>query len=164
VASTSVNRVVVLGSGASGKSRFASELAGATGIECVELDTLFWSSELTALAVDDWRELQAQLAAGDRWILDGDLGQYDALEVRLRRADTVVLFDTAIVVCAWRALRRSRERLDFWRWLFTWRRRYRPKIREAIYECAPDAQFVVIRKGTERKRALADLSRGGREA
>ena len=35
--------IVVLGNGASGKSTFARDLAAATGIEAVELDTIFWS-------------------------------------------------------------------------------------------------------------------------
>ena len=57
----------------------------------------------------------------DGWIMDGDLGPYDAVEVRLRAADTVIFLDFSLVRCAWRALRRSRERADFWLWLLQYR-------------------------------------------
>ena len=41
----------------------------------------------------------------------------------LPRADTVLILDFSLTRCAWRALRRSRERADFWWWLLTWRHR-----------------------------------------
>ena len=153
-----VERVVVLGNGASGKSRFARELSEATGIPRVELDAIFWSSNLEAMPAERWRAMQRELACGSRWILDGDLGPYDALDVRLQRADTVVLFDVPTLVCAWRAVRRSRERLDFWRWLFTWRRRFRPEILDAIHAFAPAAELLMVRSRADRNRVVAHLS------
>src|SRR5262245_26412669 len=71
---STVKRIVVLGRGASGKSVFSRALGDATGLPCIELDKVFWSSDLTPASLDDWRELQADLVAGDAWILDGDLG------------------------------------------------------------------------------------------
>ncbi len=157
-----MKRVVVLGNGASGKSTFARELSAATGIDRIELDAIFWDRDLVATPRDAWRQMQVELASGDRWILDGDLGPYDAVDARLRRADTVVLFDLPTIVCAWRAIRRSPARRDFWRWLFTWRRSYRPKILSAIAACAPDADVVTIRSSRDKRRVLASLSLGYR--
>jgi adenylate kinase family enzyme len=159
-----VERVVVLGNGASGKSRFARELSEATGIACTDLDSIFWSADLAPTPQDEWREIQDELVKRDRWILDGDLGPYDALDVRLRRAATIVLFDIPTVVCAWRAVRRSSERVDFWRWLFSWRRRFRPGILAAIKEYAPDAELLVVRSRGDRNRVLAHLLRLGPSA
>jgi adenylate kinase family enzyme len=156
-----VERVVVLGNGASGKSRFARELSEATGIARTDLDSIFWSPDLVATPQDEWRQIQDELVQRDRWILDGDLGPYDALDVRLSRADTIVLFDLPTVMCAWRAVRRSRERVDFWRWLFSWRRRFRPNILGAIKEHAPNAELLVVRSRGDRNRVLAHLSRRG---
>jgi adenylate kinase family enzyme len=154
-----VRRVVVLGNGGSGKTRFARDLADATGLALVELDTVFWPPDLVAPPVAAWRGTQEQLIAGDRWILDGDLGPYDALEVRVGRADTVVLLDVPTVVCARRAVRRSRARRDFWRWLLTWRRTYRPRILATVREHAPDAELVIVRSRADRRTTLADLAR-----
>lgn len=51
--------------------------------------------------------------------------------MRLAAADTVVVLDFPLWRCAWRALRRSRENLDFWRWLITYRRRHLPAVLSA---------------------------------
>ncbi|MFL6127104.1 hypothetical protein, partial [Actinophytocola sp.] len=46
--------------------------------------------------------------------------------------------------CAWRALRRSRENLAFWRWLVTYRRRALPVVMAAIAEHAGHAELHVL--------------------
>ncbi len=108
-----VERVVVLGCGGAGKSTFALHLSQITRLPVIELDRHFWSDDLVPLPVDAWVKVQEELAASDRWIMDGDLGPYDAPAVRLHRADTVVVLDLSLARCGWRAARRSRERLDF---------------------------------------------------
>jgi hypothetical protein len=50
----------------------------------------------------------------------------------LRRADAVIFLDFSLGRRAWRAILRSRERADFWRWLFAYRRQSRPFLMEAI--------------------------------
>jgi adenylate kinase family enzyme len=148
---------VVLGPGAAGKSTFARALGKATGVPVVELDTVFWSADLSPTSPADWAARQERLVAGARWILDGDLGPYDVLDVRLRKADTVVLFDLPTWRCAWRALRRSRQRWDFWRWLLTWRRRYRPALLRAIADAGVPT-VVHIRRPRDVQAALRSLS------
>ncbi len=127
-----MNRVVVLGRGAAGKSTLARELGDAVGLPVVELDKEFWSPQLDAMPLDAWRARQRSLAEGPRWIMDGDLGPYDDLEPRLRRADTVVVLDLPVWLCAWRAVRRGRERRDFWRWVLRWRQDSRPVLLGAV--------------------------------
>jgi len=144
-----MQRVLVLGPGASGKSTFARRLSDATGIPRIELDAVFWSADLQPTARADWVARQEQLCAGAAWILDGDLGPYDTLEVRLELADAVVVLDLPTWRCAWRAIRRSREPRDFWRWLLTWRRRYRPKLMRAVAEHAGAATLFVVRTTRE---------------
>src|SRR5271168_962917 len=113
--SGTMRRVVILGPGASGKSTLARRLGEILGLPVIELDKLFWRPGLIATPRDQWVLLQEKLVAADSWILDGDLGSYDAPEVRLRAADTIIFLDFSVVRCVWRALRRSRERADFWR-------------------------------------------------
>lgn len=71
-------------------------------------------------------------------------GPYDVLDVRLQAADTVVFLDFSLLRCTWRAIGRSRERADFWRWLFTYRRRSRPVLMQAIAVHAGDADIHVL--------------------
>jgi adenylate kinase family enzyme len=151
-----VDRILVLGPGGAGKSTFARLAEAATGIPHVELDTVFWSAGLEPLAPERWVEVQERLVQPRRWILDGDLGPYDVLAPRLRRADAVVLFDVPLWRCAGRALRRSPEPLAFWRWLVTWRRRYKPAILREI-RAHEVTTLLVVRRPGDRDRVLARL-------
>lgn len=82
------------------------------------------------------------LIAAPRRILDGDLGPYDVLEVRLA-ADTAVVLNPSPARCAWRALRRGRERWDFGRWLLIYRWRHLAELRRALP--ASDVDVVELR-------------------
>src|SRR5687767_3109511 len=131
--------VVILGRGAAGKSTLARHLGEFTGLPVIELDKVFWRSGLVPTPRAEWTEVQEQLVQKDGWILDGDLGPHDAIAVRLRAADTVILLDFALFRCTWRALRRAPERSDFWRWLLAYRRHSVPRLRDAICRYASNA-------------------------
>jgi hypothetical protein len=136
----------------------AERLGQITGIQVIELDRIFWSPELRPMAKDDWTATQTRLVESDSWIMDGDLGPYDVVEPRLQAADTVIVLDISPMRCTLRALIRSTERADFWRWLWTWRRRFRPVLMAAIADHAPRAQVVVLRSPPAVRRLLADLA------
>ena len=136
-----MKRVLILGPGASGKSTLGKRLGEITGIPVIELDKLFWQSGLVPTPPEQWAEILRKLVAEESWILDGDLGPYDVIEIRLRAADTIVFLDLPLLLCAWRAVRRSREHSDFWRWLFAYRTRYRTPLLLAIQKDAPGVQF-----------------------
>jgi adenylate kinase family enzyme len=140
-----MRRVVILGPGASGKSTLAIQLSEITGLPVIELDNLFWRPGLVATPYDQWVKVQERLVQGNEWIIDGDLGPYDAVEVRLRAADTIIFLDFSFVRCAWRAIRRSRERADFWLWLLRYRRQSRPFLMEAFANYAAHATLHVLR-------------------
>lgn len=152
-----MKRVVILGRGASGKSTLARRLGQVTGLPVIELDEVFWQAGLLATPLDQWVVLQEKLVVEDGWIMDGDLGLYDAVEVRLRAADTIILLDLSLVRCAWRAIRRSRERADFWRWLLAYRRQSRPILMQAIANYAASAKLHVLRDPGALRRFIADL-------
>jgi adenylate kinase family enzyme len=141
-----MRRVVVLGRGGAGKSVLARRLSELTGLPVVELDALFWQPGLVAEDPERWAARQRELVQRDTWIIDGDLGPYDsALEDRLRAADTVIVLDFAFVRCAWRTVRRGRERGDYWRWVWAYRRRSLPALMGAVTSAAPGAEVHVLR-------------------
>jgi adenylate kinase family enzyme len=144
-----VQRVVILGRGAAGKSTLARKLGEITGLPVIELDESFWSQRLEATPHEEWVKIQEELAAQMRWIMDGDLGPYDAVEVRLSWADTIILLDFSLVRCAWRAWQRGRERGDFWWWLVAYRWKSRPALMRAISTYAAGAQVHIIRSPGE---------------
>jgi hypothetical protein len=104
-------------------------------------------------------EAQALLAAKERWIMDGDLGRLDVVETRLRAAETVIVLDFSLARCAWRAIRRSRERADFWRWVIAYRWQSRPIILQAIANYAPIAELHIFRSPQALKRFVDNLAR-----
>jgi adenylate kinase family enzyme len=144
-----VNRVVIFGRGGAGKSTLARCLAVGTQLPLIELDKEFWNDELEALPRERWAQRQHVLASSDQWIMDGDLGPYDAIEPRLRRADAVIILDLSLSRCAWRAVRRGRERRDFWTWTIRWRRDNRPHLLEAIAAHASEAEIIILRTPSE---------------
>jgi adenylate kinase family enzyme len=150
-----MEKVAILGRGGAGKSTLAAELGAATGLPVVELDKHFWPADLTPIPVDRWRAIQQRLVASPRWILDGDLGPFDALPPRLQAADTVVILDFPLWRCAWRAALRSRENLVFWRWLVGYRRRSLPVVLAAVAEHATGAQVHLLHTPREVERFLA---------
>ncbi len=153
-----MERVVVLGRGAAGKSTAAVHLARITELSVIELDKHFWRPGPAPMPRDEWTQLQHMLAASGRWIMDGDLGPYDAPAARLRRADTVVILDFSLARCVWRAARRSRERADFWWWLLTWRHRSRAAVLDAVATFAPGANVHVLRTPGELRRFLSTVA------
>jgi len=154
-----MKRVVVFGPGASGKSTLAVHLGRITGLPVIELDKVFWRPGLVATPRDQWVKIQQGLVREDEWILDGDLGPYDAAECRLRAADTIVFLDFSLFRCVWRAVRRSRERADFWLWLLRYRRQSRPILLKALADHAADANRYVLRNPRAVRRFVANIAR-----
>jgi len=110
-------RVVVTGLAGSGKSTFSRSLAAITGSPVIHLDLHFWKPGWVAPTQGEWREKQRRVLAGDAWIADGNY--HETLDLRLERADTIVVLKTPWPVCvktcalAWReeAGRRDARRM-----------------------------------------------------
>jgi len=154
-----MKRVVILGPGASGKSTLASQLGEITGLRVIELDKVFWRPGLVATPHDQWVDVQRMLVKENGWIMDGDLGPYDAVEVRLRAADTIIFLDFSFFRCMWRAVRRSRERVDFWLWLLRYRRQSRPILMDAIADHGANATLYIIGNPVALSRFVANVAR-----
>jgi adenylate kinase family enzyme len=155
-----MRRVLVIGSGGSGKTTFARRLAQATGLPLVHLDSLYWRRGWDPTPDREWDQIIAGLIARDEWIIDGNYGR--TLAARLAVCDTVVYLDVAPWRCVWRIVRRrwqyaGRERPDlpagcperltweFLAWVWTYRKRRRPGILRALSEVADRVQVVVLR-------------------
>jgi adenylate kinase family enzyme len=98
-------RVIVTGLAGSGKSTFALALAARTGLPVIHLDLAFWKPGWVAPSETEWRETQRGVLAGDAWIADGNY--HETLDLRLERADTVVVLDIPWWRCSGRALLRG---------------------------------------------------------
>jgi adenylate kinase family enzyme len=154
-----VERVMIIGTGGAGKSTLARKLGEATGLPVIHLDREHWLPGWVEPPRDDWAAKVAELAARDRWVMDGNYG--GTMAARLERADTVVFMDFPRLLCIYRALKRTvayrnqqrpdmtpgcNEKVDFkfLKWIWDYNRTRRPGILKLLAEAENDGKGVVI--------------------
>ena len=168
-----MRRIMVIGSGGSGKSTFARRLGEILGIEVVHLDREHWQPGWVAPPKEVWRGRVEQLAGGDSWIIDGNYS--GTLDVRLAACDTVVFLDLPRAVCLWRVLKRALtlrgrtradmaegcvEKLDlsFLAWVWNYPSRTRPKVFALIEKHARGKRVVRLRTPASVEQFLAEVA------
>lgn len=168
-----MRRVLVIGIPGAGKSTFSRALATATGLPLIHLDKEFWRPGWVQTPRPQWRVKVAELASGERWVMDGN---YDSsLDLRLPRADTVLWFDYPMLLCLRRAMWRAvtsygrvrtdmaegcpeRIDLEFLRYVWTFNAKQRPRVVAALERFGRHVDAVVFRRDSEAARFLAALS------
>jgi adenylate kinase family enzyme len=167
-----MQRILVIGSGGSGKSTVAKEIASRLDLPLIHLDALYWQPGWRAAETSEWERVVRELTAAPCWVMDGNYG--GTLDVRLPRCDTVVFLDLPRVVCLWRVLkrrlefhRRSRpdvapgcpERLswEFVNWIWTYPKRRRPGILRRLAGLRADQRAIVLSSNRAVRRFLGGL-------
>jgi adenylate kinase family enzyme len=170
VAFLPMRRVLVIGSGGSGKTTLARRLAHRTGIPVIHLDSHYWRPGWESTPPDQWKAKVQELLARDAWIMDGNYG--GTLESRLLACDTVVFLDLPRLLCLWRVLgRRLRalggirpelpagcpERLswEFLAWIWTYPARRRGAILRRLAELGREKRVIILRSRAEVEAFLA---------
>jgi adenylate kinase family enzyme len=168
-----VRRILVIGSGGSGKSTFARRLGARLRIEVLHLDKAYWRPGWVETPKDEWRRKVGELACGEAWVIDGNYG--GTLDLRLAACDTVIFLDLPRTVCLWRVIKRRlmyrqssrpdmaegcRERFDlkFLYWVWSYSSSRRPKILALLDEHSRDKRIVRLRSRAEVERFLDGLS------
>ena len=163
---------MVVGSGGSGKSRLAREVAARTGVPLVHLDALYWGPGWTETPPERWREIQRAALRGPDWIVDGNYG--GTLDERLPLADVVVLLDfprrTCLLGVVERRLRhRGRVRpdmgpgcperleLSFLRYIWSYPGRHRASLLAKVHAFGKDEALVRLRSRREARMWLSTL-------
>jgi adenylate kinase family enzyme len=167
-----MQRVLVIGSGGSGKTTFARRLAATLHLTVIHLDAHYWGPGWTPTPAEQWeREIQ-QFVSQPSWVMDGNYG--GTLDIRLAACDTVIFLDLPRLVCTWRILKRGlrywgrtrpdvapgcpeRLRWEFIVWVWTYRTRRRPKILQRLREL-DTARAVVLTSRTDVERFLAEAT------
>ena len=92
-----MQRIMIIGSGGSGKTTLARSLGEKTGLPVVHLDQIFWSpGNWEHLEPEVFDALLAKELEKPRWILDGNYNR--TLEPRLEKCDTVIYLDYPRIV------------------------------------------------------------------
>jgi len=167
-----LKRILVIGTGGSGKTTVARRLAQRTGLPLIHLDALYWRSGWQPTPADEWRATVQSLISRDAWIIDGNYG--GTLGVRLAACDTVVFLDLPRLVCLWRVLKRQvrhlgqvrpelapgcRERLtwDFIWWIWTYPSRRRGEVLKRLAALDQEKRVAILRSSAAIDAFLASV-------
>lgn len=168
-----MRRVQILGCSGSGKSTLACRLGEVTGLPVIHLDAEYWKPGWVETPEDEFARRIEQLAAGERWIIDG--WHRTSLGLRLRLADTIVYLDFPRRTCLWRVTRRwlrhrGRTRpdmgpqcpekidLEFLNYIWTFNSHVRPRVMDAIRAQAAGKPVHFLRSPADVERFVASAS------
>ena len=166
-----MQRILAMGSSGSGKSTFARRLSEITGIPMVSLDALYWKPGWMPSDATEFGQRVTEAARRPRWIIDGNYISQGAGDLRRRAADVVVWFDLPRRTCMVGILTRIAtsygrvrpemaegcpERIDteFFKYVWTYRRRQRPKLLNYFEGLRSDQPLI---RFTNRKQAARYL-------
>jgi adenylate kinase family enzyme len=102
-------RVIVLGTSASGKTTLAKRLATLLDAPHIEMDALHWEPNWTQATEAALRERVVAAIAGERWVVDGNYSM--VRDLTWPRAETVIWLDYPLPLILLRLTRRTLRRV-----------------------------------------------------
>jgi len=167
-----MQRILVLGCCGAGKSTLSKKLSTITGLELIHLDQHYWKPNWTETPKPEWENIVTQLAAKSKWIIDGNYG--GTMDIRLKRADTVVFMDYSTTTCLWRITKRiwkyhkqqrpdmspgcnERFDLDFYHYVATFNIRNRKKILNKLEPLKASKNILIFKNDKEVSEFLNQL-------
>lgn len=90
-------KIMIIGSPGSGKSTFARKLRDKSGLPLFYLDMIKHKPDRTEILREEFNIKLAEIIKMPEWIIDGNYQR--TLEVRMEKADTIILFDLPTEVC-----------------------------------------------------------------
>ncbi len=154
-----MQRVLTIGCSGAGKTTLATALHDITGLELIHLDRQYYRAGWVPCEKQEWERRVIQLAAQERWIMDGNYG--GTFDVRMARANTVIFLDRSRWRCLYRVLLRTlrgygrtrtdmaqgcRERFDwhFLQYIYHYNRSRKPKILQRLRALPPDKEVIIL--------------------
>ncbi len=151
-------KIILVGSGGSGKSWLAKRLADITGYRLIHLDCECWQPNWTKTPKEEWIKKQKEFIKGEKWIIDGNYNS--SMELRFAVADLVVFLDINRFVCIWSVLKRRGKRgsdfpdyleekmnfefIDFLKWIWAFPKTGKKRILD-LHEKYPEKEFLVLK-------------------
>jgi adenylate kinase family enzyme len=98
-------RILLLGCPGSGKTTLGKQLSPILNIQLFQLDDYYWKEDGTCHEEDEWFETLCSFVMRESWIIEGNY--LSAFEMRIKRADSVIVLAPTMRVCLWRVLKRG---------------------------------------------------------
>lgn len=155
-----MQRILVIGSGGSGKSTLSKRLGEILALPVIHLDSLYWKPGWVEPDKSEWADEVRRIIARETWILDGNYS--GTLPERLEACDTVVFLDLPRLICLWRVFLRllthhgkprpdmpagCPERFDigFLLWVWNYPARTRRKLLSSLAACRSTKNVIHLR-------------------
>ena len=90
-------KIMIIGSPGSGKSTFARKLRDKLGLPLFYLDMIKHRTDRTEISREEFDIRLDEIIKLPEWIIDGNYQR--TLEIRMKEADTIILFDLPTTVC-----------------------------------------------------------------
>ena len=100
-----MKRVMIIGNCGAGKSTLAKKIHDLTQLRLIHLDQEYWLPGWIEPDLGIWSQKLTDLVNQDEWIIDGNYGS--TMEMRMKRADTIVLME----VSTWKSMIRVIKRV-----------------------------------------------------
>ncbi|MCQ6557668.1 DNA topology modulation protein [Paenibacillus mendelii] len=170
-------KIMIIGSGGSGKSTFARQLSSILGLPVHHLDAYYYKPGWVPTPKQEWDEIQKRLVAQKEWIIDGNYGR--TLPIRMNAADVIIYFDLSRWITTYRVIKRRvqyngitrpdlnegcPERLDwaFLKWVWNFKKTSRTGIMEKMDAYKDGKAIIVIRTTKQVKGLIKQLKLEGR--
>lgn len=99
-----MNRIVLIGCGGSGKSTLSRKLSKKLNLPLYHLDKIFWNEGWIETPKDEFDKEIKDIINTDKWIVDGNYIR--TLEMRIKKADTVIFLNMPTHLCVYRIIKR----------------------------------------------------------
>lgn len=170
------DRILVIGCSGGGKSTLSQKIARRFGLAYISIDRdVLWLPGWVQRERQEQHRLLAELAAGERWIMDGT--NTSTFDIRVPRADLVIWVRMPRWLCVWGILsrwitNRGRTRPEmapgcpekmewqFFRFVWTWEKVYGPRVLAGLAAHAAGKPVLVLKSRRE-MRDLLDLVGAG---
>ncbi len=100
-----MNKIIICGCPASGKTTLSRKLSEKLSIPVLHLDKIFWIQE-GGIKQDVFIKHQEEMMLNEKWIIDGDFTKSRSFDIRLNNSDTIIYFDFSKILIFYRLLKR----------------------------------------------------------
>ena len=104
-----LQRILIIGTSCSGKSTLGDQISQQTGMDHLELDTLYWRPGWKHITNSDLQSKVREVSERKQWIISGNYSQ--VREILWSKATDLIWLDLSLPLVLYRALTRTITRL-----------------------------------------------------